>query len=81
MREFGICPECGDTTAQRYRPFCSKRCADVDLSRWLRGAYAIAGATADEDDDGDNANAAEMVRREGAVQRGDGGGSDENGFH
>ncbi|KCZ53686.1 hypothetical protein HY29_16240 [Hyphomonas beringensis] len=30
-----------------YRPFCSKRCADVDLSQWLTGGYAIPGAPAD----------------------------------
>lgn len=36
------CPICGKDTAQSYRPFCSKRCADVDLSRWLGGRYAIA---------------------------------------
>jgi endogenous inhibitor of DNA gyrase (YacG/DUF329 family) len=33
------------------RPFCSKRCADVDLQRWFRGAYAIP-VVEDEDDDG-----------------------------
>ena len=42
MVEFGICPECGDTTTHRYRPFCSKRCADLDLSSWLQGYYRIA---------------------------------------
>lgn len=80
-REGGICPECGDTTAQRYRPFCSKRCADVDLSRWLRGAYAIAGGNADEDEDGDDANAAELARRTVDADRGDGSDGSENGFH
>jgi len=35
------------------RPFCSRRCADVDLSRWLRGAYAIPVHDADDDEDGD----------------------------
>lgn len=35
------CPICGKPTAEKYRPFCSKRCADVDLGRWLTGAYAI----------------------------------------
>ena len=35
------CPICGKDTAERYRPFCSKRCADVDLGRWLTGGYAI----------------------------------------
>lgn len=35
------CPICAGPTADRYRPFCSKRCADVDLARWLSGGYAI----------------------------------------
>ena len=35
------CPICGKPTAADYRPFCSKRCADVDLQRWLSGRYAI----------------------------------------
>ena len=35
------CPICGKPTEEKVRPFCSKRCADVDLSRWLKGVYAI----------------------------------------
>lgn len=35
------CPICGKATDARYRPFCSRRCADVDLQRWLTGAYAV----------------------------------------
>jgi endogenous inhibitor of DNA gyrase (YacG/DUF329 family) len=35
---------------ETYRPFCSKRCADIDLARWLDGRYAIAGAPADKTD-------------------------------
>ena len=35
------CPICGDDVSQKYRPFCSRRCADIDLSRWLNGTYAI----------------------------------------
>ena len=35
------CPICGKPTAAAFRPFCSKRCADVDLQRWLSGRYAI----------------------------------------
>jgi uncharacterized protein len=37
----GKCPICGRLSAPGYRPFCSRRCADVDLARWLSGAYAI----------------------------------------
>ncbi|NJL09178.1 MAG: DNA gyrase inhibitor YacG [Methylacidiphilales bacterium] len=35
------CPICGKPVELRWRPFCSKRCADVDLNRWFSGAYAI----------------------------------------
>lgn len=35
------CPICNKETNPNYRPFCSKRCADVDLHRWLGGQYAI----------------------------------------
>ncbi|ACB95305.1 DNA gyrase inhibitor YacG [Beijerinckia indica] len=37
------CPICGKPQVQTFRPFCSKRCADVDLHRWLSGAYVVAG--------------------------------------
>ena len=37
----GTCPNCGKPTSPAYKPFCSKRCADVDLNRWLSGTYAI----------------------------------------
>lgn len=67
------CPECGSETVHRYRPFCSKRCADVDLARWLRGAYAIPVAGADFDEDGDEAEAFELARR-AASEPDDGGG-------
>ena len=35
------CPICRQPMEPKFRPFCSRRCADVDLSRWLKGAYAI----------------------------------------
>lgn len=35
------CPICGAVVRQDHRPFCSKRCADADLSRWLTGSYRI----------------------------------------
>ena len=38
------CPICKKETAPSYAPFCSKRCADVDLNRWLTGGYAVPGA-------------------------------------
>jgi endogenous inhibitor of DNA gyrase (YacG/DUF329 family) len=45
------CPICNKPADAAYRPFCSKRCADVDLSRWLKGAYAIPAAPDDSDDE------------------------------
>ena len=38
---------------ERYRPFCSRRCADVDLARWLGGRYAISAAPGGDEDAGD----------------------------
>jgi len=35
------CPICGKPATPRHRPFCSKRCRDVDLGRWLRGVYRV----------------------------------------
>ena len=46
------CPVCGKPSTQADHPFCSPRCADIDLNRWLSGAYVIpAGPAAPEDDD------------------------------
>jgi endogenous inhibitor of DNA gyrase (YacG/DUF329 family) len=35
------CPICGKPAEPQRRPFCSRRCADVDLQRWLSGRYVI----------------------------------------
>jgi uncharacterized protein len=35
------CPICGKDATQADYPFCSRRCAEIDLNRWLSGAYAI----------------------------------------
>jgi uncharacterized protein len=43
------CPICSKPTEQKFNPFCSKRCADVDLSRWLKGSYAIPGRPAEDE--------------------------------
>ena len=40
------CPVCGKPATFTGRPFCSQRCADVDLHRWLGGVYAIPAAHA-----------------------------------
>jgi uncharacterized protein len=46
------CPICGKPAVEASKPFCSERCRDVDLNRWLSGSYAIPGRKdADEDAD------------------------------
>ena len=44
------CPICGKPAVEKYRQFCSKRCADVDLNRWLSGVYAIPVKEEDDED-------------------------------
>jgi hypothetical protein len=41
------CPICSKPAGAGFEPFCSRRCADIDLGRWLKGGYAIPGAPAD----------------------------------
>ena len=45
-----LCAICGKPADAVFRPFCSKRCADVDLHRWLSGVYAVP-VTEDEEED------------------------------
>jgi len=45
------CPECGKPSQREFYPFCSKRCKDVDLNRWLSGAYVVPGRLAADEDD------------------------------
>jgi endogenous inhibitor of DNA gyrase (YacG/DUF329 family) len=45
------CAICGKPVDEGFKPFCSKRCADVDLNRWLSGSYVIPGAEVPEDDE------------------------------
>ncbi|MBL4871766.1 MAG: DNA gyrase inhibitor YacG [Robiginitomaculum sp.] len=48
-----LCPICEKKPeAAKYRPFCSARCADVDLGRWLKGNYVIPGEKADVPEQG-----------------------------
>lgn len=51
------CPICDKPADGKYAPFCSKRCADIDLSRWLKGGYAIPGRPAGDEDQGEAAKA------------------------
>lgn len=45
------CPICEKDTDVKYRPFCSKRCADIDLSKWMTGAYAVPSQDREDDED------------------------------
>ncbi|MFO1131945.1 MAG: DNA gyrase inhibitor YacG [Hyphomicrobiales bacterium] len=49
------CPICSRPSQQKFHPFCSARCAQVDLNRWLGGNYAIPV----EDDDQGSADGSE----------------------
>ncbi|OYU88802.1 MAG: DNA gyrase inhibitor YacG [Bradyrhizobiaceae bacterium PARB1] len=44
------CPICGEPSVAASKPFCSERCRDVDLNRWLSGNYAIPGRPTDDED-------------------------------
>ncbi|MBM3522896.1 MAG: DNA gyrase inhibitor YacG [Alphaproteobacteria bacterium] len=51
-RERAACPICAGSPVAEFRPFCSARCKDEDLRRWLVGAYRIpAGGSAEPDDE------------------------------
>jgi endogenous inhibitor of DNA gyrase (YacG/DUF329 family) len=45
------CPICGKPSTSRSRPFCSPRCAQIDLGRWLKGSYRIPTDEKPEADD------------------------------
>ncbi len=51
FRAARACPICGKPATRAAYPFCSTRCADIDLNRWLSGAYAI---PASEDSPGED---------------------------
>ena len=44
------CPICGKPAVEKFRPFCSRRCADIDLNRWFSGVYAVPVNQADDED-------------------------------
>jgi uncharacterized protein len=58
------CPICKKETDPRYRPFCSRRCADVDLGKWLTGSYALPSEREDDDtasDDTDDPDSGRLI--------------------
>ncbi|MEB8388659.1 DNA gyrase inhibitor YacG [Rhodobacteraceae bacterium KMM 6894] len=52
------CPICHKPSAAAFRPFCSGRCADIDLAKWFDGSYAVPST------DPDDAEAAEQAAEE-----------------
>jgi endogenous inhibitor of DNA gyrase (YacG/DUF329 family) len=57
MERVMTCPICSKAASGEHRPFCSKRCADIDLSRWLKGGYAIPGREMGEEGEGQGSEA------------------------
>jgi uncharacterized protein len=51
LRPVRPCPICKRPSVQAFHPFCSKRCSDIDLNRWLSGSYVIPAAEEEEDDE------------------------------
>ncbi|WP_407651810.1 DNA gyrase inhibitor YacG [Bombella saccharophila] len=49
LEPFMSCPICHKPTQTTFRPFCSQRCADVDLGRWFKGAYRTPSFRQDND--------------------------------
>ena len=45
------CPICGREAVAAFRPFCSGRCADVDLGRWMTGAYAVPSTDPEDEEE------------------------------
>ena len=45
------CPICGKPSLQKFHPFCSSRCAQIDLNRWLGGNYAIPVKETDDEEE------------------------------
>jgi endogenous inhibitor of DNA gyrase (YacG/DUF329 family) len=45
-----VCPICAKPADAKLRPFCSRRCADVDLGRWITGQYVVPGREGEADD-------------------------------
>jgi endogenous inhibitor of DNA gyrase (YacG/DUF329 family) len=59
LRPRRACPECGKPSTREDFPFCSTRCKQVDLNRWLSGSYVIPARPDEEDEDGRSSPAGE----------------------
>jgi endogenous inhibitor of DNA gyrase (YacG/DUF329 family) len=45
------CPICAKPADPNYSPFCSRRCADIDLGRWLNESYRVPATSTDPEDE------------------------------
>lgn len=45
------CPICNKPATPEHKPFCSRRCAEIDLGHWLNNSYALPAPPEDEDED------------------------------
>jgi len=45
------CPICNKPSDEKYKPFCCKRCADIDLNRWFKGSYAVPAVENEDEPD------------------------------
>ena len=51
VRTQAKCPVCGKPADAKYQPFCAKRCADIDLGRWLKEGYRVPAEEAPAEDE------------------------------
>ena len=61
------CPICNRPADDKLRPFCSKRCADIDLAKWFSGGYAIPSQDPDEADELEQALDAAQEKDDGRL--------------
>jgi len=59
LRPRGKCPICGKPSDRTLSPFCSRRCANIDLNRWLSGTYSIPAVEAEPGSEKENGDAEE----------------------
>ena len=65
--KMALCPTCKKESSKPHAPFCSKRCAQIDLGRWLSGQYSIPAEEVDSADIEELQKAVEEAAQEGKV--------------
>ncbi|MHA6325153.1 DNA gyrase inhibitor YacG [Roseivivax sp. CAU 1753] len=59
------CPICSAPSVKAYRPFCSRRCADLDLAKWFSGGYAVPSDDPEDMEEALDAALAARAREDG----------------